>query len=95
MCGLMQFVVSTNSTEKFVEHLAKYFMVNVILSFSMVMITVVDSDSWFKRILKYMCADLGIIYWTLARANHKGKSVEKYHHFLKKAGNLGSRQQHA
>ena len=31
-----------------------------------------------------MCTTLGIIYWPLARGNHKGISIEKYHCFLNK-----------
>ena len=50
----------------------------------MVAIIVVDANSQIKRILKDMCTALGIIYCPLARGNHKGMSVEKYHRFINK-----------
>ena len=84
MCDLTQFVVSNITTEKYAEHIAKVFMDNVVLLFSMVAILVIDSTSSFKSIFKDMCSALGIIYWTLSCRNHKGMSVEKYHHFLNK-----------
>ena len=84
MYDLMQFVVSTITTDTHAEHLVKLFIKNVVLLFSMVVILAVDADSRFKSVFKYMCAALGIIYWPLARGNHKGTSVEKYHRFLKK-----------
>ena len=37
-------------------------MDNAVLSFIMVAILFVDSDSWFKSIFKDMCIDLGIVY---------------------------------
>ena len=84
MCDLTQFVVSTITTETHAEYFAKLFMENVVLLFGMVLILVVDDNSRFKIVFKYMCASLVIIYWPLVRRNHKGMRVEKYHRFLNK-----------
>ena len=84
MRDLMQFVVSTITTEKHAKHLAKLFMENVVLSFGMVAILVVDVNSQFKSVFKDMCTALGIIYWNIARGNHRGTILEKYHLFLNK-----------
>ena len=84
MCDLTQFSLSTITTETHVEHLAKKFMENVVILFGMVAIIVVDAGIWFNSVFKYMCSDLGIIYWNLAHGNHKGMSIEKYHRFLNK-----------
>ena len=62
MCYFKQFVVSNITTETHVEHLAKPFMENVVLSFGMVEILTVDANSWFKSVFKNMCASLLIIY---------------------------------
>ena len=62
MCDLTQFVVSTITTETHAEHIAKGFMENVVLLFSMAVILVVDAGSWFNIVFKDMCASLGIIY---------------------------------
>jgi len=45
---------------------------------------VVDADSKFLKEFKQMCKALGVIFWPLARGNHKGNIVEKYHPFLNK-----------
>ena len=68
-------------------------MENVVLSFGMVAILDIDADSQFKNVFKYMCASLRIIYWTLARGNHKGTSIEKYHRFLKKNWQLKAKKE--
>ena len=84
MCDVMQFFIYTITTETYVEHLATLFMKNFVLSFVMVAIIFIDADSRFKNLFKYMCADLGIIYCTLAHGNNKGTRVEKYHNFFDK-----------
>ena len=70
--------------DTYAKHLAKLFMDNVVISFDMVVIPVIDAVSRFKSISKYMCAALVIIYWPLACGNHKGASVKKCNHFLNK-----------
>ena len=84
MHDLTQFVVSTIAMETHTEHLLKLFMENCFLSFGMVMILVVDTDSRFKIVFKDMCASLAIIYWPLAPVNNKVMSIVKYHRFLNK-----------
>ena len=37
-----------------------------------------------------MCSALGFLFWPLARGNHKGNSVEKYHKFLNKTQTIVS-----
>ena len=59
-------------------------MEEVVLSFGMVAVVVVDSDSRLRSAFEEMCKCLKIKFWPLARGNHKGNSVEKYHRFLNK-----------
>ena len=59
-------------------------MEDFVLLFGMVATIIIDSYIRFKNIFKYMCADLGIIYWPLARGNNKGTIIEKYHLFINK-----------
>ena len=70
--------------EAHAEYLAKNFMENVVLSFGMVAILLIDITSPFKSVIKDIFTSNGLIYWNLARGNHKAMSVEKYHHFLNK-----------
>ena len=82
MCDLTQFVISIIVDDARSEILAKLFMEQVVLSFGMVAVVVVDADGKFLSLFEKMCSALGFIFWPLARGNHKGNSVEKYHRFL-------------
>ena len=59
-------------------------MENVVILFGIVAILIVNVESWFKSVFKDICAALGIIYWPLARGNHKGMRVENITAFSKK-----------
>ena len=84
MCDLTQFVVSSVTFDTKATVLAKLFMEDVILSFGMVAVVVVDADSRFRGVFEEVCTILKITMWPLARGNHKGLSVERYHRFLNK-----------
>ena len=85
MCDLTQFVISTIVTNPNSTKLAQLFMEQVLLSYGMCSVVVVDADSKFRATVKDMCAKLKIMFWPLARGNHKGLSVERYHRFLNKS----------
>ena len=70
--------------------LAKLFMEQVVLSFGMVAVIVVDSDSKFKSLFEKVCSILKITFWPLARGNHKANSTERYHGFINKTPSEGS-----
>ena len=59
-------------------------MEEVVLSFGMVSVVIIDTDNRPRGAFEEMCKFLQIIFWPLSRVNHKGNSVEKYHHFLNK-----------
>ena len=59
-------------------------MESVVLSFGMVAVIVVDADSKFQGIFESLCDTLKLVFWPLARGNHKALSVERYHRFLNK-----------
>lgn len=82
MCDLTQFVVSSIVENPTAAELARVFMDQVLLSFGMCAVVVVDADSKFKSAFEDMCKKLGLLFWPLARNNHKGLSVERYHRFL-------------
>lgn len=84
MCDLTQFVISSPTYEITAGYLAQLFTKDVILSFGMCAVIVIDAASSFKGLFKDMCEILGIQYWPLSRGNHKGLSVERYHRFLNK-----------
>ena len=65
------------------ENLAQLFMEQVVLSFGMVAVVVVDVDSKLLHNYKDMCATLDITCWPLSRGNHR-MSAERYHRFLNK-----------
>ena len=90
MCDLTQFVISILVSDARAEVLAKLFMEQVVFSFGMVAVVVVDADSKFLSVFKDMCEKLDFIFWPLARGNHKGNSVEKYHRFLNKTQTIVS-----
>ena len=78
MCDLAQFVISTIITNPNSTELARLFMEQVLLSYGMCSVVVVDAESKFQATFKDMCAKLNIMFWPLARGNHKGLSVERY-----------------
>ena len=84
MCDLTQFIVSCLTTTTTAEALGKLFMEDVVLTFGMVAIVVVDAGSRFRGTFEAMCKILKLTLWPLSRGNHKGDSVEHYHRFLNK-----------
>ena len=63
-------------------------MENVLLTFCMVAVVVVDIESTFLKDFEMMCSVLDLHFWPLARGNHKGNGVEKYHRFLNKTATI-------
>ena len=84
MCDLTQFVILSIKTDTKAESLAKLFMEEVVLSFGMVALVLVDADRRFRGAFEEMFKCLQITFWNLARGNHRINSVEKYHRFFKK-----------
>ena len=84
MCDITQFLVSSPTNDITAANLAKLFMADVVLSFGMCSVVVIDDGSSFKSVFIAMCDCLRIVYWCLSRGNHKGNSVERYHRFLNK-----------
>ena len=68
-------------------------MEQVILTFGMVAVVVVDTDSRFRSTFEAMCKLLKLTFWPLSRGNHKGNSVERYHRFLTKLKLLVDRKE--
>jgi len=84
MCNITQFVIATTTFNITSAHLATQFMEHVVLTFGMCAVIVLDDGSPFKGVFKVMCDILRIKYWVLARSNHKGLSVERFHRFVNK-----------
>ncbi len=84
MCDLTQFVISSVIKNPNSVELARIFMDEVLLTFGMCSVIVVDADSKFRSAFEDTCKKLRIMFWPLARGNHKGLSVERYHRFLNK-----------
>lgn len=75
MCNISQFVVSSATMDITTANLAQLFMKDVVLSFGMCLVVVIDDDSSFKQVFKLMCEALAITYWYLLHGNHRGNSV--------------------
>ena len=84
MCDLTQFIVSSVIKETTAEALSIAFMENVVLKYGVCAVIVVDAGSNFRHIFEQMCDILDITFWPLARGNHHGLSVERYHRYLNK-----------
>ena len=84
MCNLTQCSVSSLLHDPTTAVLAEVFMQEVVLSFGVVAVVVVDADNKFCGTFEEACNTLKITFWTLARVNHKGNSVERYHCVLDK-----------
>ena len=90
MCDLTHFVVYYIIIDINTNAGAEIFMKEVVLNFGMVAVVVVDADSRSRSIFEAMCKVLKINLWPLARGNHKGNSVEKYHRFLNRTQTISS-----
>ena len=84
MCNLTQVIINILVNNVRAKTLAKLFMEQVVLSFGMVDVIVVDADRKFLSLFKEMCFRLDLIFWPLARGNNKANNVGKYHRFLNK-----------
>ena len=84
MCDLTQFIVSCILIDTRSEALSKMFMEQVILIFDMVVVVVVDANCRFRTTFAAMCKLLKLTFWSLARGNHKGNSVDHMIDFLTK-----------
>ena len=84
MCALTQFIVSSITTNTDSCTLAQVFMSEVVLTFGMCSMVVIDDGSTFKSVFILMCTALKINFWYLSRGNHRSNSVERYHRFLNK-----------
>ena len=84
MCDLTQFVISSAVQNINAEVISKTFMVYIALSFGMIELVFVDTDSKFRSIFEEMYTALKIYFWPLARGNHKGLLVDQYDGYLNK-----------
>ena len=76
LCNLTQFVVSTPTFNITASALAKLFMEEVLLTFGMCAVVVLDDGRYFKDIFKEMCEHLKLTYWCISWVNHKGNSAK-------------------
>ena len=60
-------------------------MQHVLLKFGICHLVILDDGSPFKGVFSAMCKALHINYEILAKRNHKGLLVKKFHRFLNKA----------
>ena len=90
VCDLTQFVVSCPTSNITAVSLAELFMSDIVLTFLMCSVVVVDDGSTFKGAFIDTCKALNIHYWCLSRGNHKGNSMKRYHRFLNKPQTIAS-----
>ena len=70
MCDLTQFIVSSPTQDIDAASLAQLFMSDVIITFGMCSIVVIDDGSTFKRVFMGMCTSLNINHWCISHSNH-------------------------
>ena len=78
MCDLTQFVVPSLNTDIDTSTLAQIFMSDVVLSFGMCSVVVIDDGTTFKSVFISMCEKLNIDFWCLSRGNHRGNGQIVY-----------------
>ena len=79
MCDLTQFVVSTIVTNPTSHLLAKLFMEQVVLTFGLVAVVVVDADSKFLNVFRSMIRKLLSRHiFTIRRTNYERFYDEQY-----------------
>ena len=93
LCDMTQFVISIIAENPIASLSAKLFSEQVVFTFGMVAVIVVDDDSKFKKEFQLMCDILKITFWSLAKGNHKSLSVERYHQFLNKTQTISNNDQ--
>ena len=62
--------------------IASHFMQYVLMKFGLCRLVVLDDGTPFNGYFVAICQDLNLNYDILAKRNHKGLSVESFHHFL-------------
>ena len=77
MCDITQFMVSSVTSDIILAALAQLFMSDVVLTFGMCSVVVIDDGSTFKGVFITMCSKLDLTYWCLSRGYHRGNSVER------------------
>ena len=84
MCDLTQFTVSSVANCILAETLAQLFMADMLLTFGICSVVVIDNVSTFKGAFITICINLKINSWCLARGNHRGNLLDRYHRYLNK-----------
>ena len=74
MCDLTHFIISSIIKDTKAESLANFFMKEVVLSFFIIAVVVVDADIRFRGAFGEMCKFFQIKFCPLERRNHKGNT---------------------
>ena len=77
MRDLTQFVISILVSDTRADIWAKLLMEQVVFSFGILAVIVVDANNKFLQVLKEICIKLDFIFWPLTRGNYKRNSMEK------------------
>ena len=85
MCDMIQFVVVVSVPNESSTTLASFFMQHVLMKFVICHLVVLDDGSPFKGDFIAMCDVLSLNYDVMAKRNHKGLTVEHFHHLLNKS----------
>ena len=85
MCDMSQFFVVVPVLDESSATLANHFFQHVLMKFELCHLVVLDDDKPFKGAFVAMCKALKLYYNIVSKRNHKGLSVEHFHHFLNKA----------
>ena len=90
MYDLTQFVVSSITDNIEAAAPAQFFMSDIVMTFGMCAVVVIDNSSTSKCVFILMCKHLKIQYWCLLRGNQRGNgnSVERHQSFLNKTQTL-------
>ena len=92
MFDMSQFVVVLPVPDESSVTLASYFMQYILMKFGLCHLVVIDDGTPFKEAFIAMCQALNLNYDILAKRNHKGLSVEKFHRFLNKSVTIAAEE---
>ena len=84
MCDFSQFIISSITISTEAHILVRIFMSEVVMTFGMYSVVIIDDNRPFKYVFIIMCEVIKLGYWCLSRGNYCGNYVERYHCFLNK-----------
>ena len=85
MCDMSQSVAVVHITNEYSATLAQNCFQHMLMKFGLYHLVIMDDGTSLKFSIVSICKTLDLNYDARANRNHKGLTVEHFHHFLNKA----------